>query len=55
MATESELMKAYNDSAAKAGVGAGTQNTQPTQGTQGAQTTPTAGASYRRLSMSAAR
>lgn len=40
MATESELMRAYNDSAAKAG--AGTQNTQPTQGTQGAQTTPTA-------------
>lgn len=53
MATESELLRAYNDSAAKAGVG--TQNTQPTQntpamqsaaqhpqGTQGAQTTPTA-------------
>lgn len=43
MATESELLRAYNDSAAKAG--AGTQNTQPTQypqGTQGAQTTPTA-------------
>lgn len=47
MATESELLRAYNDSAAKAGAGAGagTQNTQPTQypqGTQGAQTTPTA-------------
>ena len=54
MATESELMKAYNDSAAKAGAvagaapagRAGTQNTpamqstaQPPQGTQGAQTT----------------
>lgn len=54
MATESELMKAYNDSAAKAGAGAGaapagragTQNTpamqsvaQHPQGTQGAQTT----------------
>lgn len=57
MATESELMKAYNDSAAKAGAGAGAapagragaQNTpamqsaaQHPQGTQGAQTTPTA-------------
>lgn len=57
MATESELMKAYNDSAAKAGAGAA-QNAQPTQttqntpamqsaaqhpqGTQGAQTTQTA-------------
>lgn len=47
MATESELLRAYNDSAAKAGAGAGagTQNTQSTQypqGTQGAQTTPAA-------------
>lgn len=33
MATESELMKAYNDSAAKAGAGAA-QNAQPTQTTQ---------------------
>lgn len=51
MATESELMKAYNDSAAKAGAGAGAapagragaQNTPAMQSTaQGAQTTPTA-------------
>lgn len=57
MATESELLRAYNDSAAKAGAGAA-QNAQPTQttqntptmqsaaqhpqGTQGAQTTQTA-------------
>ncbi len=51
MATESELMKAYNDSAAKAGAGAGAapaghagaQNTPAMQSAaQGTQTTPTA-------------